>query len=69
MLLYVHIDCLVSLYEGNLYFSANVTEVSKSKTRSWVRRVAYMEETRAVGTPWGRKLPEVLDIDGAIIKI
>jgi len=58
-----------SLYEGKLYFSANVTKVSESKTRSWVRHVAYMEETRAVGTPGGRKRPEDLDVDGEIIKM
>ena len=28
-----------------------------------------MEETRAVGTPGGRKLPQDLDVDGAIIKM
>jgi len=65
----VYVDCLVSLHEGKLYFSVNVIEVTESKTRTWVRRVAYMKETRTVGTPGGRKRPEDLDIDGAIIKM
>lgn len=34
-----------------------------------MRHVAYMEETRTVGTPGGRKHPDDLDIDGAIIKM
>jgi len=46
-----------------------MTEVTESRKRSWVRHVAYVEETRTVGTPGGRKLPENLDVDGAIIKM
>jgi hypothetical protein len=46
-----------------------MTEVTESRKKSWVRHVAYVEETRTVGTPGGRKHPEDLDVDGDIIKM
>jgi hypothetical protein len=52
-----------------LYSSVNITEVTESRTRSWVRHVAYMEETSTVRTPGGRKHPEDLEVDGVIIKM
>ena len=46
----------------------NINEVTESSTRSWVTHVAYMEKTRTVGTPGGRKPLEELDVVGAVIK-